>query len=109
MESGTGDSDSSNLDDTSEAAMLLAVQSKDELQLTVTKTCLDVFTKLGAVRKNEELIVLCTSVVCVTPDLKVHFHFCRHLKRLLRWKTQEWLLWWMFHPFRYGMRFVITD
>ena len=52
MESGSGDSDSSNLDDTSEAAMLLAVQSKDELQLTVTKTCLDVFTKLGAVRKN---------------------------------------------------------
>lgn len=51
LANGGGDNDGSNLDDSSEAAMWLAVQSKDELQLTVTKTCLDVFTKLGAVRK----------------------------------------------------------
>ena len=52
LANGGGESDGSNLDDSSEAAMLLAVQSKDELQLTVTKTCLDVFTRLGAVRKK---------------------------------------------------------
>ncbi|KAL9987728.1 hypothetical protein ACROYT_G002079 [Oculina patagonica] len=47
-----GGSDNSNLDDSSKAAMSLAVQSKDELQLTVTKTCLDVFAKLGAAFKE---------------------------------------------------------
>ena len=52
LANGGSDSDSTNLDDSSEAAMSLAVQSKDELQLTVTKTCLDVFTKLGAVCKK---------------------------------------------------------
>lgn len=44
-----GDSSDSSLDDSSEAALSLNVESKDNLELTVTKTCLDVFTKLGAV------------------------------------------------------------
>lgn len=52
LANGGSDSDSSNLDESSEAAMSLAVRSKDELQLTVTKTCLDVFTKLGAAFKE---------------------------------------------------------
>lgn len=43
-----GNSDTS-LEDNSEADMTLAVKSRDVLELTVTKTCLDVFTKLGAV------------------------------------------------------------
>ncbi|XP_022794312.1 vacuolar protein sorting-associated protein 13A-like [Stylophora pistillata] len=47
-----GGGGSSSLDDNSEAAMTLAVKSKDELQLTVTKTCLDIFTKLGAAFKE---------------------------------------------------------
>lgn len=106
LANGGSDSDSSNLDESSEAAMSLAVRSKDELQLTVTKTCLDVFTKLGAVREKKWNLLFC--VLRVTPDLKVPFHICRLLKRLLLWKAQEWLLWRMFHPFRYGMRFAIT-
>ena len=107
MANGSGDSDDTNLDDSSEAAMLVAVESKDELQLTVTKTCLDVFTKLGAVRKKVEFVHV--SRVLVTPHLKVPFLFCRLSKRLLLWKVQEWLLWRMFHLFRYGMRFAITS
>ena len=43
------DTDDSHLGDSPEAAMSLAVESKDILELTMTKTCLDVFTKLGAV------------------------------------------------------------
>ena len=43
------DTDDSHLGDSSDAAMSLAVESKDTLELTMTKTCLDVFTKLGAV------------------------------------------------------------
>ena len=46
-----GGSTDDKLGDSSEAAMSLAVESKDILELTVTKTCLDVFTKLGAVSK----------------------------------------------------------
>ena len=65
LENGGSNSDSNNLDDSSEAAMSLAVRSKDELQLTVTKTCLDVFNKLGAVRKEMEFIVLCMLVLCL--------------------------------------------
>ena len=44
-----GDSNENNLGDSSEAAMSLNVESKDILELTVTKTCLEVLTKLGAV------------------------------------------------------------
>ena len=71
LANGGDDSDDNNLDDSSEAAMLVAVQSKDELQLTVTKTCLDVFTKLGAVRKKKlnYFIVLCMLVVCLLPHI----------------------------------------
>ncbi|XP_066022142.1 intermembrane lipid transfer protein VPS13C isoform X9 [Pocillopora verrucosa] len=47
-----GGDEKSSLDDNSEAAMTMAVRSKDELQLTVTKTCLDTFTKLGAAFKE---------------------------------------------------------
>ena len=59
-------------------------------------------------KKNGIYCFVYVSVVRVTPDLKVPFHICRLLKRLLLWKAQEWLLWRMFHPFRYGMRFAIT-
>ena len=44
-----GENSDTSLEDNSEAAMTLAVKSKDILEMTVTKTCLDVFTKLGAV------------------------------------------------------------
>ena len=44
-----GDNSDTSLEDNSEAAMTLAVKSRDVLEMTVTKTCLDVFTKLGAV------------------------------------------------------------
>ena len=74
LANGGGDSDDSNLDDSSEAAMLVAVQSKDELQLTVTKSCLDVFTKLGDVRKKSCIYFFVhVSGVLVTPHLKVPF------------------------------------
>lgn len=59
LANGGSDSDSSNLDESSDAAMSLAVRSKDELQLTVTKTCLDVFTKLGAVREKKWNLLFC--------------------------------------------------
>ena len=63
-----GGSDNSNLDDSSEAAMSLAVHSKDELQLTVTKTCLDVFTKLGAVSTIINLIFFVCTLEAVWPS-----------------------------------------
>ena len=44
-----GDNSDTSLEDNSEAAMTLAVKSRDILEMTVTKTCLDVFTKLGEV------------------------------------------------------------
>ncbi|XP_068741113.1 intermembrane lipid transfer protein VPS13A-like [Montipora capricornis] len=47
-----GDSNETNLGDSSEAAMSLSVESKDILELTVTKTCLEVLTKLGAAFKE---------------------------------------------------------
>ena len=69
LANGDSNSDNSNLDESSEAAMSLAVRSKDELQLTVTKTCLEVFTKLGAVRTKMEFIVLCMLVLCMFPQI----------------------------------------
>jgi len=44
-----GGGNDNNLGDSSEAAMSLSVESKDIMELTVTKTGLDVFTKLGTV------------------------------------------------------------
>ena len=47
-----GGSSDNNLSDGAKAAMLLDIKSRDILELTVTKTCLDVFRKLGAVRNK---------------------------------------------------------
>ena len=65
---GNGDEDM-GLDVNVEPAMSLAIESKDDLQITVTKTGLDVFNKLASVRRRLE-----------RPCVRAHDALCQHVQ-----------------------------